>query len=112
MIDRNTNIRDIHIGKIIKQKFITSNLTYNEFAEQLHCDRSNIYRLFKRKSVDCEMLVRISQILCYNFLLEYQSIINGNEDHKHSFEVEISENNLLIDNISGINIKINNASKK
>ena len=53
----------IEIGKKIKEKFSESNLTINEFAELLNCERTNVYRIFERKSVDSELLCKISKIL-------------------------------------------------
>jgi transcriptional regulator with XRE-family HTH domain len=61
---------DIHIGKIIKDVFETRNINISEFAELLNCERTNIHKIFKRKSIDTDMLVKISQILNYDFLRE------------------------------------------
>ena len=36
-------------------------------AGKLHCDRTNIYKLYDRSTVDTELLMKISIILDYNF---------------------------------------------
>ncbi len=43
-------------------------------AQQLPCDRSNVYRIFKCSSIDTELLVRISEILNYNFFSDYMDL--------------------------------------
>lgn len=42
------------------------------FANKLYCDRTNTYKIFKRQSIDTELLLRISQVLHVNFF-EYYS---------------------------------------
>ena len=65
------NLRDIDIGKIIKQKVDESNMTKQVFAQMIGCNRTTLYAIFKSKSIDTEVLVKISRVLKYNFLLEY-----------------------------------------
>ena len=75
---------DIHIGSIIKKKVEESKMSIAEFAEKIYCDRTTVYDLFKRSSIDIERLIRISKVLGYNFLVkvylerefpEYQSLL-------------------------------------
>ena len=61
----------IHIGSIIEEVFYKQGRSPSWFAEQLHCDRTNVYNIFKRESSDIAMLVRISNILQHNFLQYY-----------------------------------------
>ncbi|MDL2241650.1 helix-turn-helix domain-containing protein [Bacteroidales bacterium OttesenSCG-928-L03] len=63
-------MKDIHIGSIIKQKLRESELSPKEFAELINCDRTTVYDIFKRKSIDVERLIKISQVLNYNFIEE------------------------------------------
>lgn len=63
---------DIHIGELIKAKFASSGLSVAEFARRLHCDRTNIYSIFKRSSIDTKLLVTISEVLEYDFIAEYR----------------------------------------
>ena len=37
------------------------------FAEQLHCDRRNVYDIFKRYTIDTQLLTQICLVLEYNF---------------------------------------------
>lgn len=61
---------EIHIGQLVKSVFDSSHLSVSELARQLHCDRSNVYSIFQRRSVDVELLAKLSKILHYNFLEE------------------------------------------
>jgi transcriptional regulator with XRE-family HTH domain len=63
-------MKDIHIGSIIKQKFTESSMTIKEFSNKINCDRTTVYDIFKRKSIDVEKLIKISQVLNYNFIEE------------------------------------------
>lgn len=62
--------KEIHIGRLVKSVFDSSHLSVSELARQLHCDRSNVYSIFQRRSVDVELLAKLSKILDYNFLEE------------------------------------------
>lgn len=56
-----------HIGELIKQKFEKRGCTVSWFAQKLSCDRSNIYDIFKRESIDTKRLYKISETLEFNF---------------------------------------------
>lgn len=44
----------------------------------IHCDRTNVYKIFQKSSIDSSMLYRISCILGYDFFSEYtQSFDKG-----------------------------------
>ena len=64
------NSDGIHIGHLIKSVFDTSGMTVSELARQIHCERTNVYKIFKRRSIDVELLVKISEILNHNFLAD------------------------------------------
>lgn len=56
-------INNIHIGNIIRRKLIENNISITEFAKMLCCDRRNVYDIFERKSIDTDLLFRISLIV-------------------------------------------------
>lgn len=68
----------IHIGKIIECELKRQERTVSWFARKLYCDRSNVYDIFKRRSIDTELLLRISLILNYNFFALYDNEIARN----------------------------------
>lgn len=59
-----------HIGALIKAELEHQERGVSWFARKLACDRSNVYRLFQKESIDTKLLTRISQILCHDFFLD------------------------------------------
>ncbi len=60
----------VHIGDVICEKLEESNLSIAEFASCINRTRTTIYDIFKRKSIDTDLLLDISEVLGYNFLEE------------------------------------------
>ncbi len=58
------------IGTLIKEELERQERTVSWFARHLSCDRSNIYRLFQKHSIDTDLLIRISFILNRDFFSE------------------------------------------
>lgn len=63
-------LNEIHIGHLIQCKIKEKNLTYAEVSRQLQVDRSTIYCITNSKSIDIERLIKISEILDYDFISE------------------------------------------
>jgi len=68
----------IHIGELIKKELQHQERSVSWLAKQLYCDRTNVYDIFRRQSLDTELLLRISIILKYNF---FQSYIQKYKEH-------------------------------
>jgi plasmid maintenance system antidote protein VapI len=62
--------KEISIGERIRQVFDKSDMSITQFAESLHCDRANIYNIFRRKKIDIYLLSKISKILNHDFVEE------------------------------------------
>lgn len=60
----------LHIGHMVKSVFDESGLSVAEFARRIHCERTNVYKIFDRQSIDVEILVKISEALEHNFLAD------------------------------------------
>lgn len=71
MLATGTIMKNIHIGKIIHEKFKESNLSISEFAMKINRTRGTVYDIFSRKSIDTDLLIKISETLHYDFLKEY-----------------------------------------
>ena len=61
----------VHIGKEIKAELRRQERGVSWLAEKLHCDRTNVYNIFKRQGIDTRLLERISIILNRNFFTLY-----------------------------------------
>lgn len=66
-----------HIGQIIEKELHRQECLVTWFARRLYCDRTNVYNIFRRQSLDTELLLRISIILEYNFFQIYSDIYNN-----------------------------------
>lgn len=62
------NMNNVHIGQLVKSVFDESGMTVSELARQLHCERTNVYTIFRRRTIDVELLAILSEILNHNFL--------------------------------------------
>jgi len=62
----------IHIGSKIKEKLEASEHTVAWLARKLNCDRTNIYRIYDRESVDTNLLLKISEALRFDFFVYYR----------------------------------------
>ena len=63
---------NLHIGQLIKAVFDESGMTVSEFARQIHLERSTVYSIFERQSIDAIQLARISLVLKHNFLSDVE----------------------------------------
>lgn len=66
----------IHIGLEIKSELERQERSESWFARKLCCERTNVYSIFKRKSIDTDMLTRISRILQRNFFELYDNEVD------------------------------------
>ena len=65
----------VNIWSIIREVFLekkkAGKISVTKFAEELGIVRSRVYPIFESRSIDSDLLIRISKILDYPFLLEY-----------------------------------------
>jgi len=61
---------EIHIGQKIQFVFNQSGLSVSQFARMVGVQRTRIYNIFENKTIDIELLCKISDVLHYDFLTE------------------------------------------
>ena len=61
----------VHIGKKIENVVRSRGVSISWLAKQICCERTNIYSIFRRPSIDTELLLRLSKILTYDFFKDY-----------------------------------------
>lgn len=71
----------IHIGSLIEEQVRKQNMNVSSFAKKLNCDRTNVYDIFKRSTIDTELLYRISKMLKYNFFDLYSKRLGKDVEH-------------------------------
>jgi hypothetical protein len=76
----------MHIGKLIEKEFKKQNRSVTWFARNLFCDRTNVYSIFRRESIDTELLKKVSVILEHNFFedlcSECENVINNQHNRE------------------------------
>ena len=66
-------------------------LSVSDFAHALHYERTNIYKIFKRSSIDVDLLLRISEVLAYDFLRE---VYLADEPRRYSITIEADKEDI------------------
>lgn len=67
------------IGILIKEELEKQERSITWFARKLSCDRSNIYRLFQKESIDTNLLDRISILLGKDFFSDLSDYVKEKE---------------------------------
>jgi len=80
---------NLHIGAMIKAQFEKSGLSAAEFARRIHRDRSTIYSVFERSSIDADLLARICIALNHNFFTEIAQHYGLKSIPSHSLTIHI-----------------------
>ena len=60
----------IHLGNMIKRELKAQGRSVSWLARTIHKERSSIYKLFERNSLDVELLIRISIVMDHDFFLD------------------------------------------
>lgn len=61
-------MKNVHIGELIQAELQRQGRTVLWFAKEICCEKSNVYKMFKRKSIDLAQLMKVSEVLNHNFL--------------------------------------------
>ena len=67
---------EVHIGNLILSELTAQRRSASWLAEQLSCDRTNVYKIFKKKDLDTQLLLRISRILGRDFFSIYTTLLH------------------------------------
>ena len=67
----------MHIGEEIKKTLEEQGKTVVWFASELSCHRTNVYKIFSKRSIDTHELERISKILNTDFFALYSRQIDN-----------------------------------
>lgn len=82
------------IGVLIKLKVAEKGLTVSEFARRINTNRNNVYDIFKRDSIDTLLLQKISEVLEYNFFLNFIKENSVSEPSANYIKTEAAPENL------------------
>lgn len=62
---------EIHIGDLIKRRAKELRIGPTELGGMIMTSKQNVYGIYKRKSIDTDLLRKISVALQYDFFLHY-----------------------------------------
>ena len=65
------NTEEPHIGKLIKAKAKEQGRTITWMAKQLDYSRENMYKIFRRKWIYTDLLLKICDLLDYDFFQDF-----------------------------------------
>lgn len=65
---------DVHIGKLIQQTLKKQGRSPSWLAEQINCNRDNIYKIYQRPHINTELLMHISIVLKVDFFEYYEEM--------------------------------------
>lgn len=71
----------VNIGQIIKEELDRQNRSAGWLAKEVGCNRSTMYRMIDRNSIDTAMLARISMVLHIDFFKMLSDEMNMGGKH-------------------------------
>jgi len=116
----NKKSKETPIGERIREVFKQKKMTVSRFAELLHCTPSKVQNIFRRKKMDVDLLMDISNALEHNFIADICA------NHKFAgmtsspetilvIEIRCVENDTiqqLLKTLKRLNIKVINGKEK
>ncbi len=70
----------IHLGNMIKKELKAQGRSVSWLARTIHMERSSIYKIFDRSSLDVGLLIRISVVMDHDFLLDVSQKMRDHYD--------------------------------
>lgn len=70
----------INIGKEIHDELLRQGQSVSWLAQQLGCNRTNIYNIFVRESIGTDLLMKISIALDKDFFALYSECFTASEE--------------------------------
>ena len=67
-MERNCNI---HIGQLIREQLKADDRNVSWLARKIGCSRNHLYKVFRKPSLDGELLLSISLAMKFNFFQYY-----------------------------------------
>ena len=72
---------NIHIGQLIRAQLKADERSVSWLAREIGCTRNHLYKVFRRPSLDAELLLRISLAMNFNFFKYYTAeFLEGMQD--------------------------------
>lgn len=66
-----THESNIHIGNLIREQLRKDQRSVSWLSREIHCSRNHLYKVFRKPSLDADLLLRISKSVQFNFFQYY-----------------------------------------
>ena len=66
-----THGSNIHIGNLIREQLRKDQRSVGWLAREIHCCRNHLYKVFRKPSLDTDLLLCISKAMHFNFFQYY-----------------------------------------
>lgn len=63
----------VHVGMLVRKRLQELGMTKSEFARRINTTPQNVYGILKRKSLDTQLLQKISRVLDFDFFSALQA---------------------------------------
>lgn len=73
-------LKTIHLGNMVKRELKAQGRTVVWLARTINMERSSIYKMFERNTLDVSLLIRISLVMDHDFFLDISNKIRDNYD--------------------------------
>jgi len=86
---------EVHIGKEIRKKWVTSGIKITELSKNLNTTPRNVYSIFNRKSINADVLLGFSKELDFDFFkfYQFQPLFNGMVQEPESNYLKLQKSN-------------------
>ena len=74
------DLKTIHLGTMVKRELKAQGRTVVWLARTINMERSSIYKIFERNSMDVGLLIRISLVMDHDFFQDVSEKIRDNYD--------------------------------
>lgn len=71
--------KSIHVGRMLEKEMLRQEKKVTWLAREVNREKSSIYKMFARNTLDVWMLIRISQLLKHDFFKDISTKVFGEQ---------------------------------
>ena len=68
---------NIHIGHLIREQLKADQRSASWLAREIGCTRNHLYKVFRKPSLEADLILKISIALNFNFFQYYSAEVNA-----------------------------------
>ena len=68
---------NIHIGQLIREQLKADQRSASWLAREIGCSRNHVYKVFKKSSLEADLILKISIAMNFNFFQYYSAEVNA-----------------------------------